>query len=89
MNYNIEWENDYPELTEDQRKKLAGELAYLTEQIENPSDLIFHHVWLTEDTDGPMILVYGKDGVPDTFFMTYYEETEWTTLEEDSDALED
>lgn len=89
MNYNIEWENEHPELTEDQRKKLASELAYLTEQLENPGDLIFHHVWLTEDENGPMILVYGKDGVSDTFFMTYYEETEWTTLEEDSNALED
>lgn len=86
MNYKIEWENEHPELTEEQSKKLAGELAYLTEQLEEPGDLIFHHVWLTEDTDGPMIMVYGKDDVRDTFFMSYYEETEWTTLDEEPDA---
>lgn len=86
MNYKIEWENEHPELTEEQSKKLAGELAYLTEQLEEPGDLIFHHVWLTEDTNGPMIMVYGKDDVRDTFFMSYYEETEWTTLDEEPDA---
>jgi hypothetical protein len=85
MNYKIEWENEHPELTEEQSKKLAGELAYLTEQLEKPGDLIFHHVWLTEDTDGPMVMVYGKDDVTDTFFMTYYEETEWTTLGEEDE----
>lgn len=86
MNYKIEWETDLPELTEEQSKKLASELAYLTEQLDQPGDLIFHHVWLTEDTDGPMIMVYGKDDVADTFFMSYYEETEWTTLDEEPDA---
>lgn len=86
MNYKIEWENEHPELTEEQSKKLTGELDYLTEQLEEPGDLIFHNVWLTEDTDGPMIMVYGKDDVRDTFFMSYYEETEWTTLDEEPDA---
>jgi hypothetical protein len=86
MNYRIEWENEHPELTEEQSKKLASELAYLTEQLEQPGDLIFHHVWLTEDTDGPVIMVYGKDEVHDTFFMTYYEETEWVTLDYVPDA---
>jgi hypothetical protein len=83
MNYNIEWETEQPELTEDQRKKLASELAYLTEDLDQPGDLIFHHIWITEDTDGPMIMVYGKSDQPKTFFMSYYEKTEWTIVDQD------
>lgn len=88
MTHQVEWETDQPELTEDQRKKIAGELAYLTEQVDEPGDLIFHHIWLTEDMDGPTVMVYGKPEQPATFFMSYYKETKWVPLEEDSDEVE-
>ena len=87
MTHNIEWESEHPEFTENQRKKIAQELAHLTEELDQPSDLIFHHIWFSEDTDGPAIMVYGKPDHNDTFFMSYYEETKWVTLDED-DALE-
>ncbi len=87
MTYNVEWETEQPELTEDNLKAIARDLALLTEDLDKPGDLIFHHIWLTEDMDGPVVMVYGKDESPDTFYMSYYPTTEWTILDED-DALE-
>lgn len=88
MTYKIEWHGEYPELTADQSTKLAGELAYLSKELEQPGNLIFHTVWLTEDQDGPSVMIYGRPDYPDTFFMTYYEETKWVTLEQDEDEME-
>lgn len=89
MNYDIEWETDQPELTDELRAKIATELAYLTEQLDQPGDLIFHHIWTTDDMDGPVILVYGKEESPDTFYMSYYEDPEWVTLDNIEDNNED
>ena len=88
MNYKIEWETDTPELNEQQTKKLTGELAYLTEQLDQPGDLFFHHFWLTEDTDGPVIMIYGKEDVSDTLYMSYYAETNWITLDQENGDAE-
>ena len=88
MTYKIEWHGEYPELTADQSTKLAGELAYLSKELEQPGNLIFHTVWLTEYQDGPSVMIYGRPDYPDTFFMTYYEETKWVTLEQDEDEME-
>jgi hypothetical protein len=33
-------------------------------------------------------MIYGRPDYPDTFFMTYYEETKWVTLEQDDDEME-
>lgn len=48
---------------------------------EDPSGLIFHHVFLTRDMDGPCVFVWGEKG-SNAFHCEYHEKTEWKTLAE-------
>lgn len=48
--------------------------------IEVPGKLVFHHVLLTRDHDGPLVFVWGKEG-DDAFHCEYVENPEWTTSE--------
>jgi hypothetical protein len=49
--------------------------------VDHPSELIFHHVFLTKDLDGPCVFVWGEKG-SDAFHCEYVEKTEWKTLAE-------
>lgn len=81
MIYDIKWDTDQPEMTDEQTTKLAAELAYITEQLDKPSDLIFHQHWLTEDMDGPVIVAWGNPKDENAIYLSYYETTEWITLD--------
>ena len=52
-----------------------------TMDVDHPSDLMFHHVFLTRDLDGPCVFVWGEKG-SDAFHCEYIEKTEWKTLAE-------
>ena len=78
--FKTEWTHTPIELSESQQKKLDWEIADISEQLEVASDLIFHTVMLTDDWDGAIIIVDSKEGIDDTVFLTYYENPEWTTI---------
>jgi len=61
-------------------------VAYISSELDRASDLIFHTVFLTEDTDGATVIVDSRNDVDDTLFLTYYETTTWTTLADMEDA---
>ena len=61
-------------------------MAYISSELDRASDLIFHTVFLTEDTDGATVIVDSRNDVDDTLFLTYYETTTWTTLADMEDA---
>lgn len=48
---------------------------------ENPGSLVFHHVFLTRDYDGPSVFVWGIEG-DDSFHCEYSEKTVWKTAAE-------
>lgn len=52
--------------------------------IEVPGRLVFHHVFLTRDHDGPLVFVWGVEG-DDAFHCEYVEHTEWATSEIEPD----
>lgn len=83
--YKIEWIHQSPLLNEQQQKLLEKQIAYISDELDRASDLIFHTVFLTEDRSGAIVIVDGREGYDDTVFLTYYEKPEWVTL----DALED
>jgi len=78
--YNTTWTNKVAELSEDQQKNLDWEVLCISEDLDCASDLIFHTVFLTEDDNGPIVIINGKEGIEDTLFLTYYETAEWKSL---------
>jgi hypothetical protein len=78
--YNTTWTNKVAELSEDQQKNLDWEVLCISEDLDCASDLIFHTVFLTEDDNGPIVIINGKDGIEDALFLTYYETAEWKSL---------
>ena len=84
--FKTQWTHKPVKLTESQQKKLDWEIANISEDLSVASDLIFHTVMLTDDWDnGPIVMVDSREGVEDTVFLTYYENPEWTTLDEMED----
>jgi hypothetical protein len=88
MIYKTEWTHRPVDLTEEQRTTLNREIEHISAELDSASDLIFHTVFLTEDMDGAIIIVDGKDGVKDTLFLTYYEMPKWVTLEDLKDGTD-
>jgi len=85
--YKTEWTHqNIPLLNKQQEELLKREIARISEDLDKASDLIFHTVFLTEDQEGATIMVDGREGIDDTLFLTYYETTKWTTLDEMEDT---
>jgi hypothetical protein len=79
--FKTQWSHAPIDLPEDQQKKLDWEIADISEQLEKASDLIFHTVMLTDDDNGPIIIVDGETGNEDTLFLTYYDTPSWVDVE--------
>jgi hypothetical protein len=80
--FKTQWTHTPVELSEDQQKKLDWEIANINDDLDQASDLIFHTVFLTNDDNGAIVMVDGREGVEDTLFLTYYENPKWTTFDE-------
>ncbi len=78
--FNTQWTHAPIKLTESQQQRLDFEIANISEELDSASDLIFHTVILTDDDNGAIVMVDGREGVEDTLFLTYYENPEWTTI---------
>lgn len=64
----IKWDGEpHPEF-EDIIQKEVGEL--LENGLARASDLIFHHIWLEDDPEGPTIFVCGAEG-DEAFHVEY------------------
>ena len=64
-------------------KIVQEEIAAL--DMDDPSDLMFHTIFLGKDTDGPSIFVI-PGSLPEYMDCFYHAETKWTKL---SDLQED
>lgn len=52
--------------------------------MDNPSGLIFHHVFVTEQgSDGPYVFVYGDETYPESFICVYEPNPEEWVKKED------
>jgi hypothetical protein len=82
MRFNLVWESDIPNLTESEKLLVARELVYMEQVTDDPSTMIFHHIFLTDDMDGKTIIAYGKEGNKEDIFLEYFEKPDWVSLEE-------
>ena len=80
MRFNIIWQGEPPEITEDQKHFLAREIAWLESSLLDPSDLIFHTIDLTNDPEGPCVIAFAKQN---DLFLEYHEESKLIPLYDD------
>lgn len=73
----LEWHNTDAELIDQHTDAVIFDLMkYMHEDLDQVSDLIFHHVFLTEEDGGPCVCVWGKEG-SDAYQCEYMPHTVW------------
>jgi len=78
----LEWHNTDPAKANELVGITTTDLERLMEDLEgDPSKLVFHHIFLTRDYDGPCVFVWGEEG-SDAFHCEYVEKPEWKTSDE-------
>lgn len=79
LDYKIVWlTEEIP--TEIEMIQVRKEIDFLFEDIGTTSDLFFHTVMLGPEDDSPSVILYGIEGVDDTFSASYSKKTKWETL---------
>jgi hypothetical protein len=84
MNVNLVWTNEYPKQLEETVLALVkSECQYLLLcGLDDPSQLGFHLVFLSEDTDnGNAVRVYGMPEDKENFYCEYIPTLEWGPVE--------
>ena len=71
---NLVWESECP--SADTEETVRDDIARSLWGLSEPSKLAFHHVFLTDDHEGPSVFVYGENG-SGAFHCRYLEHTEW------------
>lgn len=85
MKFNLVWVNKLPELSKDENSCLLKEIFYIENITDSPASMLFHHIFLTGDMDGPTVLAYGKSGNDKDIFLEYFENPVWISLEDFSE----
>ena len=74
----LAWHNTSQSVVESIYEATVADLNRLLENLEgDPSKLIFHHIFLTKDYDGPCVFVWGEEG-NDHFNCEYVETPQWS-----------
>lgn len=81
--FKVKWAHKEPILSEKQKQLINEELSLINDDLDLASDLIFHTILLSKNTEGPVVMVDGREGIDDTLFLTYYEKPEWTTISDE------
>ena len=80
MKFNLIWESNPPELTDDEKSMLAREIVWIESMSEDASNLVAHMLLLGDTEIGPSITMYGKKDNQDDLFLTYSKKTKWRVL---------
>ena len=79
----IKWKSIPPVEIREIEKIVIEDIERNLSSVDQPSNLIFHHIFLTEDYKGPCVLVWGEEGDDEYFHCEYHFATEWQTAEEE------
>lgn len=74
----LKWYNTDKSIQKKYRLLIINNLKNMKD-LNHPSQLISHSIFVGKDYFGPSIHVYGKKG-SNYFHCEYYEETEWSPL---------
>lgn len=73
------WHGEYPpSVVERVRADIA---LCLDEDLDDPSELCFHTVFLTDDMDGAIVVVWGEVGSP-ALHCEYHGNAQWVPISE-------
>lgn len=70
----LEWHNTKQELIDKYSDQVIKDLVLL--DCEKASGLIFHHVFLTDEMEGPCVFVWGRDE-SNAYQCEYHPHTVW------------
>lgn len=76
----IEWRDPPPDdIRENVEAAVRADMRRALDSLEIPSDLLFHNVFLGDNTDGPSVYIHSSGN---GFMAFYSEKTEWMSLQE-------
>lgn len=75
----LTWHNTDPATAKSLEPLVAKDLIRMS--IHHPQDVIFHHVFTTNEPNSPLIVVWGERD-NDAFQCEYVEQPVWKTLAE-------
>ena len=77
------WHGEYPAACVE---RVRADIALcLDDDLDEAEDLGFHTVFLGEDLDGAIVMVWGENGNP-ALHCEYYEKAEWVPISELDDG---
>lgn len=82
---NLMWHGKLPPELDEVEKTVIEDIEQNLESVEEPSKLIFHHVFLTNDYKGPSVLVWGNENDNVYYHCEYHPTTQWSSLDDVED----
>lgn len=78
----LKWHGDLPENILEIEHLVQQDLVKINSDLEGQcGELIFHHVFLAESHDGPLVFVWGEDGDNEYYHCKYDPEPKWESFD--------
>lgn len=83
---NLKWHDEIPDTLLEIEDIVRQELIPIDKNLENKcSSLIFHQIFLTEDYEGPSVIVWGEENDDDFYHCKHILKSEYISLNEFED----
>ena len=77
----LKWHGTLPENLLDIEERVIKDLETIHDDLEQePSALIFHHVFLSKNHDEPLVFVWGEEGDNEHYQCEYILDPEWKSI---------
>lgn len=76
----LTWHNTSTDIAAQHANRVIEDLERM--DVDRPSKLVFHHVFLGKDHNGPLVFVWGENGDDEGYHCEYVEKPEWKTSAE-------
>ena len=80
----LKWHKEIPDHILEIEHIVQQDLIKIDNDLESkPSKLIFHHVFLTEDVEGPCVFVWGEKEDDEFYHCEYLSDPQWSSFDEE------
>jgi len=77
----LKWHGDLPENLSEIEETVIKDLENIHDDLDgDPSPLIFHHVFLEKNHNGPLVFVWGESGDNDQYHCEYDPNPKWESI---------
>lgn len=84
----LKWHGEIPDNILEIEPIVMQDLSSIDKDLDGCSTLIFHHVFLTDDYDGPLVFVWGEKDDDEFYHCKYDPNPNWSSIK-DWDETED